>query len=67
MTSSSSRWLALDILRGLSVIGMLLVVNPGAWEQHYSWLSHTEWAGICSADMIFPTFALVVIAAVNGR
>ena len=59
-TSTGQRWIALDILRGLSVIGMLLVINPGAWEQRYSWLNHVEWAGIIHVDMIFPTFLFCV-------
>ncbi|HEY6528234.1 MAG TPA: DUF5009 domain-containing protein [Cellvibrionaceae bacterium] len=59
-TSMGHRWIALDILRGLSVIGMLLIINPGAWDQRYSWLNHVEWAGIVHADMIFPTFLFCV-------
>ena len=51
---------ALDLLRGLSVIGMILVVTPGAWNTGYSWLSHAEWEGIVAIDMIAPAFMFCV-------
>ncbi len=50
----------LDLLRGLSVIGMILVITPGAWGQNYSWLEHADWVGLVVADMIFPTFLFCV-------
>jgi predicted acyltransferase len=50
----------LDLLRGLSVIGMLLVVTPGRWEQNFSWLVHAPWEGLVPADMIFPGFLFCV-------
>jgi predicted acyltransferase len=50
----------LDLLRGLSVIGMLLVVTPGHWEQNFSWLVHAPWEGLVPADMIFPGFLFCV-------
>ena len=50
----------LDLLRGLSVIGMLLVVTPGQWEQNFSWLVHAPWEGLVPADMIFPGFLFCV-------
>lgn len=59
-TSPARRWLALDWLRGLSVLGMLLVVMPGDWSARYSWLDHAAWAGISPADWIFPSFLFCV-------
>lgn len=50
----------LDLLRGLSVIAMILVITPGAWGQNYHWLNHADWEGIVFADMIFPTFLFCV-------
>jgi predicted acyltransferase len=51
----------LDILRGLSVIGMVFVLMPGAWEHRFDWLNHAEWAGIPPlSDMIFPTFLFCI-------
>ena len=37
-----NRWEALDLLRGLSIIGMLLNLTPGAWDKEYTWLEHTN-------------------------
>lgn len=59
-TFISQRWIALDLLRGLSVIGMLLVVSPGDWSARYPWLDHVAWAGLSPADMIFPSFLFCV-------
>ena len=50
------RFEALDIVRGLSVIGMIMVIVPGAWEQRFNWLNHTDWRGYNVSDLIFPTF-----------
>jgi len=46
----------LDLLRGLSVIGMILVITPGAWGVGYSWLAHADWEGVVAVDMIAPAF-----------
>ncbi len=54
------RFEALDIVRGLSVIGMIMVIVPGAWEQRFNWLDHTDWRGYNVSDLIFPTFLFCV-------
>lgn len=56
----NKRFVELDILRGLSVIGMILVITPGSWEQQFNWLKHAEWEGFHLSDMIFPTFLFCV-------
>jgi predicted acyltransferase len=55
-----NRLLELDFLRGLSVIGMVMVIIPGDWGQRFSWLDHAAWKGYPLADMIFPTFLFCV-------
>lgn len=50
----------LDLLRGLSVIGMILVITPGAWGIGYDWLNHADWQGIVAVDMIAPAFMFCV-------
>ena len=50
----------LDLLRGLSVIGMILVITPGAWGIGYPWLNHADWEGIVAVDMIAPAFMFCV-------
>jgi predicted acyltransferase len=65
------RFNELDIVRGLSVVGMILVTVPGAWEQRFMWLNHAEWRGANLSDMIFPTFLFCVgfsfILSINNR
>jgi len=56
----ASRWVALDVLRGLAVAGMILVTSPGAWDKGYWPLLHADWDGWTLADMIFPTFLFAV-------
>ena len=51
---------ALDVLRGLTVAGMLVVNTPGTWEHAYPQLLHAEWNGWTYTDTIFPFFLFIV-------
>ncbi|HMA48774.1 MAG TPA: heparan-alpha-glucosaminide N-acetyltransferase domain-containing protein [Magnetospirillaceae bacterium] len=53
---SPRRWEALDLLRGLSVIGMILNLFPGDWAARYAWLDHAKWNGVTLIDMVAPAF-----------
>jgi len=55
-----SRWAALDAFRGLAVIGMLLVNNPGTHDAVYRQLAHSAWNGCTIADLVFPFFVFAV-------
>ena len=57
---SKPRWLALDVLRGLAVAGMILVTSPGDWNRAYWPLKHADWHGWTPTDIIFPTFLFAV-------
>ncbi|MCK5945589.1 MAG: DUF1624 domain-containing protein [Planctomycetes bacterium] len=52
------RWLGLDALRGLSILAMILVNNPGRWgrDWQYAPLRHAGWHGCTFTDLVFPTF-----------
>jgi len=53
---------SLDILRGLTVIGMI-IVNAAAGLQRYpvpSPLLHSHWIGLTLADVVFPAFIFIV-------
>ena len=50
----------LDVLRGLTVAGMLVVNTPGTWEHAYPQLLHAEWNGWTYTDTIFPFFLFIV-------
>lgn len=54
------RLLALDVFRGLTVAGMLLVNNPGTWSAIYPPLQHAAWHGWTPTDVIFPFFLFIV-------
>jgi predicted acyltransferase len=54
------RLLSLDVFRGLTIAGMLLVNNPGSWSHIYPPLRHAEWHGWTPTDLIFPFFLFIV-------
>ena len=54
------RLLSLDVFRGMTVAGMLLVNNPGSWGAIYPPLGHAEWHGWTPTDLIFPFFLFIV-------
>ena len=54
------RLVSLDVFRGMTVAGMLLVNNPGTWAAIYPPLEHAEWNGWTPTDLIFPFFLFIV-------
>jgi predicted acyltransferase len=52
--------LSLDVFRGITIAGMVLVNNPGTWGAIYSPLKHAEWHGWTPTDLIFPFFLFIV-------
>lgn len=54
------RLLSLDVFRGITIAGMVLVNNPGSWSHIYWPLEHAEWHGWTPTDLIFPFFLFVV-------
>ena len=56
----SERLLSLDVFRGLTVAGMLLVNQPGDWGAIYPPLAHAPWNGWTPTDLIFPFFLFIV-------
>lgn len=59
-TTAGERLLALDVFRGITVAGMLLVNNPGSWSAIYPPLTHATWHGWTPTDLIFPFFLFIV-------
>ena len=57
------RVLAVDLLRGLAVMGMVMVAYAGGWEHRFTFLTHADWRGFAIADMIFPAFLFSAGAA----
>jgi predicted acyltransferase len=56
----SPRLLSLDAFRGLTILGMILVNNPGDWGHIYGPLAHAPWFGWTPTDLIFPFFLFIV-------
>lgn len=54
------RLLSLDIFRGMTIAGMILVNNPGSWSTVYPALEHAEWHGLTPTDLIFPFFLFII-------
>lgn len=58
--TANKRLLALDILRGITIVGMILVNNPGTWGNIYAPLVHAPWNGLTPADLVFPFFMFIM-------
>lgn len=56
----TQRLLALDVLRGITIAGMLLVNNPGTWSNIYAPLRHAQWNGLTPTDLVFPFFMFIM-------
>src|SRR6266702_7998318 len=59
LTPKRERLLSLDVFRGLTIAGMLLVNDPGTWSSIYPPLEHAEWNGWTPTDLIFPFFLFI--------
>ena len=53
------RLLSLDVFRGATIAGMLLVNDPGTWSSIYPPLEHAAWNGWTPTDLIFPCFLFI--------
>jgi predicted acyltransferase len=51
---------ALDVFRGLTIAGMILVNNPGSWEAIHPPFEHAAWHGWTPTDLVFPFFLFIV-------
>ena len=60
----SDRLVSLDVFRGITIAGMILVNNPGTWSSIYWPLEHAEWDGWTPTDLVFPFFLFIVGVAI---
>ncbi len=64
MSGSTKRLVSVDVFRGMTIIGMILVNNPGSWSTVYPPLLHAPWHGWTPTDLIFPFFLFIVGVAI---
>src|SRR6476620_2514572 len=55
--------ISLDVFRGMTIAGMVLVNNPGTSPVYWP-LDHAEWNGLTPTDWIFPFFLFIVGVAI---
>ena len=60
MEETTTRLKSLDILRGLTIILMIIVNDPGSWSAVYAPLLHASWNGFTPTDFVFPNFIFIV-------
>lgn len=60
ITTQSSRLLSLDILRGITIAGMIMVNNAGSGQYVYEPLRHAHWHGLTPTDLVFPFFMFIM-------
>jgi predicted acyltransferase len=51
---------SLDVFRGATIAGMILVNTPGSWSHIYPPLAHADWHGCTPTDLVFPFFLFIV-------
>lgn len=51
---------AVDIFRGMTIVLMILVNNPGTWGAVYPLFLHADWHGYTPTDLVFPFFLFIV-------
>ncbi|KUJ61687.1 amino acid transporter [Flavobacteriaceae bacterium CRH] len=58
------RLISLDVFRGLTILLMTIVNNPGDWGNVFPPLLHAEWNGCTPTDLVFPFFIFIMGVAV---
>lgn len=56
----NNRLSSLDVLRGMTIILMILVNSPGSWDSVWRPLLHADWNGMTLTDMVFPCFLFIM-------
>lgn len=59
------RLVSLDVFRGMTIAGMIVVNSPGDGDNVIPQLAHSSWNGCTFADFIFPFFLFIVGVAVT--
>ena len=62
---TKDRLISLDVFRGLTILVMTIVNNPGSWATVYPPLLHSEWNGCTPTDLVFPFFIFIMGVAIS--
>ncbi len=60
MANTGTRFLSLDVFRGMTVCFMIIVNTPGSGSDSFGPLNHAQWNGFTPTDLVFPSFLFVV-------
>lgn len=60
-----TRYLSLDIFRGITIAGMILVNTSGNGDYTYGPLKHAHWHGFTPTDLVFPSFMFIIGVAMR--
>ncbi len=60
-----NRYLSLDIFRGITIAGMILVNTSGNGNYTYGPLHHAHWHGFTPTDLVFPSFMFIIGVAMR--
>jgi predicted acyltransferase len=63
-TTTQTRLVSVDVFRGMTIVAMILVNNPGSVGTTYRPLKHAEWHGWTPTDLVFPFFLFIVGVAI---
>jgi predicted acyltransferase len=61
---TKERLISLDVFRGLTVLLMTIVNNPGSWSAIYPPFEHASWHGCTPTDLVFPFFIFILGTAI---
>ncbi|MCM0593666.1 MAG: acyltransferase family protein [Gloeotrichia echinulata IR180] len=59
------RLTSLDVFRGITIAGMILVNMAGVTDDIYPPLAHADWNGCTPTDLVFPFFLFIVGVAMT--
>ncbi|MDB5143571.1 MAG: hypothetical protein JWQ66_2284 [Mucilaginibacter sp.] len=60
MSKSTTRFLSLDVFRGMTICFMIIVNTPGSGADAFAPLNHAAWHGFTPTDLVFPSFLFAV-------
>lgn len=67
----SERLQSIDVFRGITIVGMILVNNIGDYKHNFSIFEHADWNGCTPTDLIFPFFLFIMgvstVFSISGK